>query len=89
MASSKLNILQKWFEENKIQWDKTSFEITEISSGNFGVRALKDMTKDTPGKEAEPYLCCFFLIFFFSFSCQNTQRMHPFDKDMWCFQYYR
>lgn len=45
---AKLDILLKWFDDNKIEWDKSSLEIKE-TNGSFGVFAKKDMKKDKPG----------------------------------------
>ena len=46
--SSKLEILLKWFDDNKIEWDKEALEIKE-NNGSFGVHAKKSMKKDKPG----------------------------------------
>jgi hypothetical protein len=46
---AKLEILSKWFDDSKIEWDKDALEIKE-NNGSFGVFAKKDMKKDKPGK---------------------------------------
>lgn len=46
--SNKLEILLKWFDDNKIEWDKDALEIKE-ENGSFGVHAKKSMKKDKPG----------------------------------------
>lgn len=46
--SNKLEILLKWFDDNKIEWDKDALEIKE-DNGSFGVHAKKSMKKDKPG----------------------------------------
>jgi hypothetical protein len=45
MAGSKLDLLLKWFEENKFEWDKESLEIKETENG-FGVFATKNLKKE-------------------------------------------
>ncbi|KAI8880388.1 SET domain-containing protein [Backusella circina FSU 941] len=45
MAGSKLDLLLKWFEENKFEWDKESLEIRETGNG-FGVFATKNLKKE-------------------------------------------
>ncbi|KAL0141707.1 hypothetical protein V8B55DRAFT_1446075 [Mucor lusitanicus] len=47
MSTNKLQTLLKWFEDNKIEWDKDALEIKE-SNGSFGVHAKKSMKKDKP-----------------------------------------
>lgn len=54
--SNKLQTLLKWFEDNKIEWDKDALEIKE-SNGSFGVHAKKSMKKDKPGKSHSSPLC--------------------------------
>ncbi|KAI9263876.1 hypothetical protein EDC94DRAFT_606415 [Helicostylum pulchrum] len=41
----KLEVLLKWFDENKIEWDKEALEVKEVN-GSFGVYAKKNMKKD-------------------------------------------
>lgn len=48
-TEAKLDILLKWFDDNKIEWDKEALEI-KVINGSFGVYAKKDMKKDKPGK---------------------------------------
>lgn len=51
----KLEVLLKWFDENKIEWDKEALEVKEVN-GSFGVYAKKNMKKDKAGKKkAESY----------------------------------
>jgi hypothetical protein len=45
----KLDILLKWFDDNKIEWDKEALEIKE-TNGSFGVYTKQNMKKDKPGK---------------------------------------
>jgi hypothetical protein len=52
MATEKrLDLLLKWFDDNKIEWDKEALEIKE-TNGSFGVYAKKNMKKDKTGKES-------------------------------------
>lgn len=47
---NKLELLLKWFDENKIEWDKEALELRE-TNGSFGVYAKKNMKKDKPSKQ--------------------------------------
>jgi hypothetical protein len=49
-AVKRLDLLLKWFEDNKVEWDKEALEIKE-TNGSFGVYAKKNMKKDKPGKK--------------------------------------
>lgn len=82
--SNKLQTLLKWFEDNKIEWDKDALEIKE-SNGSFGVHAKKSMKKDKPGKRKkrnpliviiDVMLTCYAMS-----SCKDSQRVHSLHQD--------
>lgn len=78
-AVKRLDLLLKWLDDNKVEWDKDVLEIKEIN-GSFGVYAKKNMKKDKPGKRV---FCLLYnvLATHFLYSCKDPQGIDPFYQD--------